>query len=88
MSLEKKFSVHLRALRKKRGLTQEQLAEKAGLEYKYIQMLEGKTPPSATLRTLNKLAKALRVPVIQLLDFKSGKLADQASRYLRAAEDD
>jgi len=69
VALEKKLAKRLRLLRKEKKLTQELLAEKAGLEYKYIQMLEGKTPPSATLRTLSKLARALDLEVWQLLQF-------------------
>ena len=71
MSIELKFAKRLRELRKMKGLTQEALAEKAGLEYKYIQMLEGKTPPSATLRTLDKLAKALDIELSKMITFKS-----------------
>lgn len=69
MSIESKFAKKLRKLRKQFGFTQEGLAEKAGLEYKYIQMLEGKTPPSATLRTLEKLGKAFGIKVKELTDF-------------------
>jgi transcriptional regulator with XRE-family HTH domain len=61
VALEENLKKNLKLLRKKKGLTQEVLAEKAELEYKYIQMLEGKSPPSATLRTLAKLAKALKL---------------------------
>lgn len=68
-SIEEKFGERLRALRKECGLTQEKLAEIAGLEYKYIQMLEGKKPPSPTLRTQNKLAKALKTTIMNLVDF-------------------
>lgn len=67
MSIEQKFAVRLRELRKERGLTQEKLAEIAGLEYKYIQMLEGKNPPSATLRTLEKISKALNLTVSEIV---------------------
>jgi len=49
----------LRALRVKRGWTQEQLAEKARADYKYLQLIElGKTGiPS--LELVDRLAKAL-----------------------------
>ncbi len=69
MSIEIKFSQKLRMLRKEHGYTQEALAGKAGLEYKYIQMLEGKDPPSATLRTLDKIANAFEIEVAELVDF-------------------
>lgn len=69
MEIEEEFSKRLRLLRKELGLTQEKLAEKAGLEYKYIQMLEGKTPPSPTLRSLKKLGKALGMKPWELIKF-------------------
>ena len=67
VKLELQLGKRLRVLRKESGLTQERLAELAGLEYKYIQMLEGKTPPSATLRTLTKLSKALDLAPWELI---------------------
>lgn len=69
MTIEEKFAKRLRELRKERGLTQEGLAELAGIEYKYVQMLEGKTPPSATLRTLEKIGNALNLNVSDLVRF-------------------
>lgn len=67
MSIEEQFSIHLRKLRKERSLTQELLAEIAGIEYKYVQMLEGKNPPSPTLRMLVKIAKALEMEPWELI---------------------
>ena len=49
----------LRALRIKRGWTQEQLAEKARADYKYLQLVElGKTGVPS-LELVDRLAKAL-----------------------------
>ena len=62
-----RFGRHLKTLRKKKKITQEELAYLAGLEYKYIQRLEGKKPSSPTLNTLGKLAKALNLPMSKLL---------------------
>lgn len=57
---------HMRARRKALGLTQEQLAERAGLSTNYIARLElGSNTPS--LPALICLAKALSVPVSDLL---------------------
>jgi transcriptional regulator with XRE-family HTH domain len=51
----------VRLLRLNRGLTQEQLAEKAGLDYKHFQLFEiGKTS-LPELRTIEKLATTLSV---------------------------
>jgi len=64
-----RFGKHLKALRKKKKITQEELAYLADLEYKYIQRLEGKKPSSPTLNTLEKLAKAFGMTPSQLLKF-------------------
>ena len=60
---------HLRILRRKKKFTQEKLADLAGLEYKYIQRLEGKKPSSPTLNSLEKLAKAFDISISELIDF-------------------
>lgn len=65
-----RFGNHLKSLRKKKKMTQEELASMADLEYKYIQRLEGKKPSSPTLNTLEKLAKAFNISVSKLLNFK------------------
>lgn len=59
----------LRALRKKHGLTQQKLAEMAGVDYKHIQFLESKNPPAARIDTLEKIAKAFGVDSAELLSF-------------------
>lgn len=57
----------LKALRRKRGLTQAALAAKAGFTREYVARLEtGRhDPPISTLR---RLAKALGVPVAKMLE--------------------
>lgn len=65
-----RFGKRLKSLRKEKKLTQEDLADLAGLEYKYIQRLEGKKPSSPTLNTLEKLAKAFNITISKLLNFK------------------
>ncbi len=56
----------LKQLRAKRGLTQLQLAKRAGLSHAYLGRLEtGHYDPQ--LSTLRKLAKALKVTVAELL---------------------
>lgn len=58
----------VRELRVAHRATQEQLAERAGLSYKFIGEIErGKANP--TIDTLWRLAKALRVEVHELLLF-------------------
>ena len=53
------FSRSLKRLRTEKNLTQEELAQRSGLDYKYFQKLEGQSPSSPTLSTLNKLARGL-----------------------------
>jgi transcriptional regulator with XRE-family HTH domain len=57
----------VRALRLKRGLTQEALAERASLDYKYFQRFELGATPAPVLATLEGLAKALGVKAWVLL---------------------
>ena len=57
----------IKEFRKKQGITQEKLAEITGTSYKYIQRIEGKTPPDVRLTTIVKLAKALKVKTAELL---------------------
>jgi len=64
------FGKRLKDLRKKKKITQEELAYLADLEYKYIQRLESKKPSSPTLNTLEKLAKAFNTTVSKLVNFK------------------
>ena len=68
--IAKKLARQIRGLRKEKGLTQEKLAELAGIDYKHIQLLESKNPPYSKLDTLEKLAKAFKISVSKLLIFK------------------
>jgi transcriptional regulator with XRE-family HTH domain len=61
------LQANLKRLRKAQGLTQEALAEKAGLEYKYFQKIESGRWPGLQLSTIERLAKALRVEAWELL---------------------
>lgn len=64
------FGKHLKELRRKRKITQEELAYLAELDVKYIQRLESKKPSSPTLNTLEKIAKAFNISISKLLHFK------------------
>ncbi|MFA5090474.1 MAG: helix-turn-helix transcriptional regulator [Candidatus Omnitrophota bacterium] len=59
----------IKELRRKRGITQEQLAELIETSYKYLQRIEGKNPPDVRLTTIIRLAKALKVKPAELLKF-------------------
>lgn len=63
-----KLGKNIALLRKKAGLTQEQLAEKTNLSLTFIGYLEiGQKSPA--LKTLNKIATALKVRVKDLIPY-------------------
>lgn len=66
-AITQKFAKVLRKLRTEQNLTQEELAQRSGLDYKYLQKLEGHNPSSPTLSTLEKLANGLDIPLVELI---------------------
>lgn len=61
------FAKQLKRLRAERGMTQKQLADRAGVTLSYIGRLEiGRHDPQ--LSSLRKIAKALRVSLGDLLE--------------------
>lgn len=61
-----RMAAKLRMLRERRGMTQEELAAKAGVSRGYLARLET-ARQDPTLSTIEKLAKALRVKVADLV---------------------
>jgi len=66
MRLKTVFARNLRVLRHRSGLTQEQLADLAGLDRNYVGKLE-REDSSPTLTTLEALAVALQIEVESLI---------------------
>lgn len=66
-SIRLKIGKNIKEFRERLGLTQEKLAENAGIDYKYLQRLEGKTPPNIKVDTIAKIAKALKTDSSKLL---------------------
>ncbi len=64
----KSLGTRLRELRVAKGLTQEELADRAGLHRVHVTQLEGGRYQSPRLDTLGRLAKALGVSLGRLLD--------------------
>ena len=63
-----RFGRNIQRIRKKAGLTQEDLAEKTDLSTTYIGYIEiGQKKP--TLKTLNKIAMVLKVKVKDLIPY-------------------
>lgn len=67
MSLRRIVARNLKRLRMERGLSQEELADLAGLNRNYIGMIE-RQENAATIDTLEALAKALEVEPARLFD--------------------
>ncbi|MBA7608987.1 hypothetical protein ES703_16173 [subsurface metagenome] len=67
-----KFGNKVREIRKKNGLSQEELAFKADLHRTYIGMIE-RAEKNITLTNIQKIAKALNVSISYLLDVNNGK---------------
>lgn len=57
--------------RKREGMTQEQLAEKAGISRSYLGEIEAPNMiTTMTLEVLFNIANALRIPASKMLDFR------------------
>lgn len=63
-----KLSHRIEDLRKEKGLTQEKLAEEAGLHRSYFWDIE--QGRNISVKTAYKIARALKVPLSQLFDFE------------------
>lgn len=61
-----KFGQQVRQARLKQGLSQEELAEKAGVHRTYIGMIE-RAEKNITLLNIEKLATALNISIVDLL---------------------
>ncbi len=57
----------MKRLRIEQGLTQQTLAEMAGLEYKHLQRIESGHWPGLQLKTIELIAKALKVEAWELI---------------------
>jgi transcriptional regulator with XRE-family HTH domain len=63
------LGIKIRSVRRERGLTQEELAKRIGVNYTYISKIEkGRLPYTPSQETLRLLAQALEVNPLELLD--------------------
>jgi len=67
-SAQRLLGKRVKELRRKAKLTQERLAALTGIDYKYIQKIEGMNPPAVRIDTIERLAKALRIKPGKMLD--------------------
>lgn len=78
------FGRRLRALRKSRGLTQEQLGRAVGMDYKHIGRLE-RGEFGASFEAVQKFAEALRVDYYELFLPPDRGATDKMEQSLAAA---
>lgn len=69
------FGEYLRKLRKSRGLSQRDLADKIGVSYTYISKIENSTLKPPSNKTIGKMAEALDADAEDLL-FNARKIPD------------
>ena len=62
------FGDNLRALRHERGMSQQEVADRAEMQPKHVSRLETGERCDVRLSTLRRLAMALDVPVARLLE--------------------
>lgn len=68
-SILEKFGKQVRAMRTAKGISQEELAFRAGVHRTYLSGIErGERNPS--LKNIAAIAEALQVPLAELFDFK------------------
>lgn len=63
-----KFGEKVREKRTELGLSQEELAERAGVHRTYVGMIE-RAEKNITLENIEKICKALKTPLHDLLNF-------------------
>lgn len=77
--IQENLGVRVRSLRMAAGITQEQLAEKAGLSMKHLGELErGRSNP--TLSSLQALANGLGVSVATLFDYEDAVISPELAK--------
>ena len=67
MNIQTKLGIRIKQLRKEKGISQEELAFKAGLHRTYLSDIERGTR-NVSIRNIEKIAKALGVTPSKLLE--------------------
>ena len=68
-TLRNNITKRIKVLRKASNLTQQQLADISEVDYKHIQKLESSNPGNPKIETLDKIAKAFKMSLSELLKF-------------------
>jgi transcriptional regulator with XRE-family HTH domain len=66
MDVQHRIAANLKALRKAQGLSQEELADRAGMDRTYVSQIE-RAVKNVTMVKLDQLAKGLGVPLAELV---------------------
>lgn len=61
------ISQNIKRIRKKQGLTQDDLAKKANIKYSTLTKIEGEVVTKPSVQTIQKIAESLSVPIEELL---------------------
>ena len=67
LEVRKKLALRIRVLRKKRGWTQQDLADRADIAMRHIQRLESKRPSAIELDSIVKLSRAFKISISDFL---------------------
>lgn len=78
MDLKEVMAVNLRRLRHAKGMTQEELAESAGLSARYVGGIE-RADVSASVTVLGRIAEALEVEATELVRVAPAKARKKAA---------
>jgi len=65
--IQKRLGTRVRELRKRKGWSQEELADVSGLHYTYIGSVE-RGERNLTLRSIQTIASSLRITISELFD--------------------
>lgn len=80
MDLGMRISNRIRELRKSKGLTQEKLSEKVGMDLTAFSRIERGKNPNIQLNTLDKIIQALEIDYSSFFNFSDG--SDPSSRII------
>lgn len=65
--MEQTFGMKLQALRRAKGISQRELAEKVGVDFSYISKVENDRLPPPAADTIEKICKEIEVPTDELM---------------------
>ena len=77
MDLKEVMAINLRRLRHAKGMTQEELAERAGLSARYVGGIE-RADVSASVTVLGRIAEALEIEATELIRAAPSKARKKA----------